>query len=196
MSDEDRVLNWLEENYKSLILGLLIGLAILYGYKSYISDRNMSQLVLSREFDIAVTAYNNGDTDLILEYSKKNIIDYPKNIYTNLSNLYAAKIMYELNKYSDAYTYLDHVINTSVDDDIRDLAIYRKSKILIDEGKYEEALSMLDNSQNYQHIELKGDLFVLKEDYVSAINNYKDVLTFSITPNERKNVVSKINLIK
>ena len=196
MSDEDRVLSWLEENYKSLILGLLIGLAILYGYKSYISDRNMSQLVLSREFDIAVTAYNKGDTDLILEYSKKNIIDYPKNIYTNLSNLYAAKIMYELNKYSDAYTYLDHVINTSVDDDIRDLAIYRKSKILIDEGKYEEALSMLDNSQNYQHIELKGDLFVLKEDYVSAINNYKDVLTFSITPNERKNVVSKINLIK
>ena len=72
MSDEDRVLNWLEENYKSLILGLVIGLAILYGYKSYISDRNASQLALSREYDIAVIAYNEGETDLIVEYSKKD----------------------------------------------------------------------------------------------------------------------------
>ncbi len=196
MSDEDRVLNWLEENYKSLILGLVIGLAILYGYKSYISDRNMSQLALSREYDIAVTAYNEGKTDLILEYSKKNIINYPKNIYTNLSNLYSAKIMYELNKYEDAYFYLDHIINTSTDTELTSLAKYRKSKILIDEGRYDDAHSVLNNSQSYQHIELKGDLFVLQGDYINAVNSYKDVLTFSITPNERKNIISKINLIK
>ncbi len=196
MSDEDRVLNWLEENYKSLILGLIIGLAILYGYKSYISDINSSQLVLSREYDIAVTAYKNGETDLIVKYSDKNQIDYPKNIYTNLSNLYSAKIMYEQNKFDDAYIYLDHIIKNSDDIDIKNLAVYRKSKILIDEGKYDDAHLILNKSKAYQHIELKGDLFVLQGDYVSAINNYKDVLTFSLTPNERKNIISKINLIK
>ena len=196
MSDEDRLQSWLEENYKSLIFGLLIGLSILYGYKAYISDRNLSQLALSREYDIAITAYKNGKTDLILEYSKKNITNYPKNIYTNLSNLYSAKIMYEQNKFNDAYIYLDHIIKESEDNDIRNIAIYRKSKILIDEGKYKDAHTILDSSKNYQHIELKGDLYVLEGDYVSAINNYKDVLTFSITPNERKNIISKINLIK
>tara|TARA_B100000927_G_C16422242_1_gene451864 strand:- start:597 stop:1187 length:591 start_codon:yes stop_codon:yes gene_type:complete len=196
MSDEDRLQSWLEENYKSLILGLLIGLSILYGYKTYISDRNLSQLALSREYDIAITAYKNGKTDLILEYSQKNIINHPNNIYTNLSNLYSAKIMYEQNQFNDAYVYLDHIIKESEDDDIRNIAIYRKSKILIDDGKYKEAHTILDSSKNYQHIELKGDLYVLEGDYVSAINNYKDVLTFSITPNERKNIISKINLIK
>ena len=196
MSDEDKVLNWLQENYKSLILGLIIGLAILYGYKSYISDINSSQLVLSREYDIAVTAYKNGETDLIVKYSDKNQIDYPKNIYTNLSNLYSAKIMYEQNKFDDAYIYLGHIIKNSDDIDIKNLAVYRKSKILMDEGKYDDAHSILNKSKTYQHIELKGDLFVLQGDYVSAINNYKDVLTFSLTPNERKNIISKINLIK
>ena len=196
MSDEERVLSWLEENYKSLILGLLIGLATLYGYKLYISERNLSQLTLSREYDIAVTAYKNGESNLILEYSKKNQIDHPKNIYTNLSNLYSAKIMYELNKLNDAHFYLDHIINTSPDSDIKNLAIYRKSKILIDEGKYKDAHKILDNSESYQHIELKGDLYVIQKDYVSALKNYKDVLTFTITPNERKNIISKINLIK
>jgi len=196
MSDEDRLLNWLEENYKSLILGLLIGLAVLYGYKSYISEKNSSQLILSREYDIAVTAFKNGETDLILEFSKKNQINNPKNIYTNLSNLYSARIMYDLNKLNDAYIYLDHIIDTSTDSEIKDLAIYRKAKILIDEGKYEEAHLILQNSESYQHIELKGDLYLIQKDYVSAMKNYKDVLTFSITPNERKNIISKINLIK
>ena len=196
MSDEDKLLNWLEENYKSLILGLLIGLSALYGYKSYISDKNMTQLALSREYDTAVIAFKNGDNEPILEYSKKNIINNPKNIYTNLSNLYAAKIMYEMNKYDNAYVHLNHIISTSSDNDIKNIAIYRKSKILIEEGKYKDVVSMLENSKNYQHVELLGDLFVLQGDYVSAIKNYKDVLTFSITPNERKNIISKINLIK
>ena len=196
MSDEDKLLNWLEDNYKSLILGLLIGLATLYGYKLYISDKNTSQLILSREYDVAVTAFKNGETDLILEFSKKNQIDNPKNIYTNLSNLYSAKIMYDLNKLNDAYIYLDHIIDTSPDNEIKNLAIYRKAKILIDEGKYEEAHQILHNSESYQHIELKGDIYLIQKDYVSAMKNYKDVLTFSITPNERKNIISKINLIK
>ncbi len=196
MSDEDKLLNWLEDNYKSLILGLLIGLATLYGYKLYISDKNSSQLILSREYDVAVTAFKNGETDLILEFSKKNQIDNPKNIYTNLSNLYSAKIMYDLNKLNDAYIYLDHIIDTSPDNEIKNLAIYRKAKILIDEGKYEEAHQILRNSESYQHIELKGDIYLIQKDYVSAMKNYKDVLTFSITPNERKNIISKINLIK
>ena len=40
MSDEERVVSWLEENYKGLILGIIIGLSILYGYKAYISNEN------------------------------------------------------------------------------------------------------------------------------------------------------------
>ena len=162
----------------------------------YISDKNTSQLILSREYDVAVTAFKNGETDLILEFSKKNQIDNPKNIYTNLSNLYSAKIMYDLNKLNDAYIYLDHIIDTSPDNEIKNLAIYRKAKILIDEGKYKEAHQILRNSESYQHIELKGDIYLIQKDYVSAMKNYKDVLTFSITPNERKNIISKINLIK
>ena len=31
MSDEEKVVSWFEENYKSLILGVLIGLSVLFG---------------------------------------------------------------------------------------------------------------------------------------------------------------------
>ena len=39
MSDEEKVIGWLEENYKSLIFGVVIGLAILFGYKSYLTSQ-------------------------------------------------------------------------------------------------------------------------------------------------------------
>ena len=51
MSDEEKVVSWLEENYKGLIVGVIIGLSILYGYKAYISNENTKQLNLSREYD-------------------------------------------------------------------------------------------------------------------------------------------------
>ena len=71
MTDEEKVVSWFEENYKSLIFGVLIGLTILFGYKSYISSQNSLQLEISRQFDLAVTSYQKGDTSEIYLFPEK-----------------------------------------------------------------------------------------------------------------------------
>ena len=40
MSDEEKIVNWFESNYKSLVLGIVIGLTILFSYKSFLSSQN------------------------------------------------------------------------------------------------------------------------------------------------------------
>jgi predicted negative regulator of RcsB-dependent stress response len=197
MSDEERVLNWLEENYKGLILGIIIGLSTLYGYKVYISSENTSQLELSRQYDLAIVQYNSGKIESILRFSKENIIQNPKNIYTSLANLYSAKEMYAKSNYEEAYIFLDHIIIHSPDVEIKSLAKYRKAKLLIEQEAYNDAHLLLgDTPLNYQHLELKGDLYLIQKKYPEAINYYNEVLTYRITPNERKNIIAKINLIK
>ena len=197
MSDEERVLNWLEENYKGLILGIIIGLSTLYGYKVYISSENTSQLELSRQYDLAIVQYNSGKIESILRFSKENIIQNPKNIYTSLANLYSAKEMYAKSNYEEAYIFLDHIIIHSPDVEIKNLAKYRKAKLLIEQEAYNDAHLLLgDTPLNYQHLELKGDLYLIQKKYPEAINYYNEVLTYRITPNERKNIIAKINLIK
>tara|TARA_Y100000389_G_C17468006_1_gene527487 strand:+ start:2096 stop:2689 length:594 start_codon:yes stop_codon:yes gene_type:complete len=197
MSDEEKIVSWLEDNYKGLILGVLIGLSILYGYKSYISGQNSAQLNISREYDVAVQNYNEGKTELIMKFSNTHMIENPNNIYTNLANLYSAKEMYMQNKLDKSIIYLNHVVNYSKDQDIVNLAKYRKSKILIEQKKYDDAHSLLGSKpENYQHIELKGDLYAIQKKPNEAITYYNDVLTYSITPNERKNIIAKINLVK
>ena len=197
MSDEERVVNWLEENYKGLVLGIIIGLSTLYGYKVYISSENTSQLELSRQYDLAIVQYNSGKIESILRFSKDNIIQNPKNIYTSLANLYSAKEMYAKSNYEEAYIFLDHIIKYSPDVEIKNLAKYRKAKLLIEQEAYNDAHLLLgDKPLNYQHLELKGDLYLIQKKYPKAINYYNEVLTYSITPNERKNIIAKINLIK
>ena len=73
MSDEEKVVSWLEENYKGLIVGVIIGLSILYGYKAYISNENTKQLNLSRQYDLAINEYNSGNIDEVLKFSRNNI---------------------------------------------------------------------------------------------------------------------------
>ena len=197
MSDEEKVISWLEENYKGLILGLIIGLSILYGFKAYISNENTKQLNLSRQYDLAINEYNSGNIDGVLKFSRNNITQNPANIYTSLASLYSAKEMYKQDNYEEAYVFLDHIIKYSSDTEIQNLAKYRKAKLLIEEKKYETAHGLIgDDPDNYQLIELKGDLYLIQDEYIKAINNYNDVLTYSITPNERKNIIAKINLIK
>jgi predicted negative regulator of RcsB-dependent stress response len=197
MSDEERVVSWLEENYKGLILGIIIGLSTLYGYKAYVSSQNASQLELSRQYDLAMVEYNSGKTAPILKFSKDNIIQNPKNIYTSLANLYSAKEMYAKSNYEDAYIFLDHIIKYSPDAEIKSLAKYRKAKLLIEQEVYDGAHLLLgDKPANYQHLELKGDLYLIQKKYLEAIKHYNEALTYSITPNERKNIIAKMNLIK
>ena len=197
MSDEEKVISWLEENYKGLILGVIIGLSILYGYKAYISNENTKQLNLSRQYDLAINEYNSGKIDEVLKFSRNNIIQNPENIYTSLASLYSAKEMYKQNNFKESYVFLEHIIKHSSDKEIQSLAEYRKAKLLIEEERYEEAHLLIgDEPDNYQHIELKGDLYLIQNEYLKAINHYNDVLTHNITPNERKNILAKINLIK
>ena len=196
MSDEQKAISWLEDNYKGLLLGLFLGLSILFGYKSLLSSQNTAQLELSRQFDIAVNNYQKGNTDQIIEYAKINMTDNPENIYTALANLYSAKAMYSDNKLDEAYIFLDHIISNTPDSDIVNLAKYRKAKLLIEQNEYSAALNVLTSLDNYQHIELRGDIYLLQNNKNEALNHYNQVLAFEITPNVRKNILAKINLVK
>ena len=197
MSDEDKIVSWFESNYKGLLFGVAAGLVILFSYKSYISTENESQLELSRAFDSAVNSFQDGETEAIITFSRINMIDNADNIYTSLASLYAAKIMYDNNQLEESKKFFHHIINNSSDADIINLAIYRKAKILIEQSEYDKAHSLLgDDIDNYQHLELKGDLFYIQKKNQEARKSYSEALLYELTPNERKNILAKINLVK
>ena len=192
-----KLLVGLRKTIKDSLLGIVVGLSILFSYKYFLANQNKAQLELSRQFDVAVENYRKGNNDIMLSFSESNMSNNADNIYTSLANLYSAKIMYLDNKFQESYTFLDHIIKYSDDIEIIDIAKYRKAKILIEEMNLSEAHSILgDEPNNYQHIELKEIFITLKKNINEAVNYYNKALLYSLTPNERKNIKAKINLIK
>ena len=197
MSDEEKIVNWFESNYKSLVLGIVIGLTILFSYKSFLSSQNSKQLELSRSFDLAVQSFHEGNTEQIISFTKLNMTENADNIYTSLASMYSAKAMYINNKLNESKFYYDHIIENSNDMELINLAIYRKAKILIEQKEYDGAHALLgEDITNYQHIELKGDIYYIQKDDQNARDYYNQALLYEITPNERKNIQAKINLLK
>ena len=182
-----KLLVGLKKTINLSIFGVIIGLAILFGYKSYLSSQNSTQLELSRQFDLAVKSYQNGDSNEILSFSRENMNKNSDNIYTSLANLYSAKIMYLDNNIDQSYIFLDHIISNSSDNEILNIAKYRKAKILIEEMKYNQANELLgDDPDNYQHIELKGDIYYLQNNDDEAVRYYNKVLAIVLLQMRKK----------
>ena len=128
---------------KELLVGVALGLTILFSYKYFLANQNSAQLELSRQFDVAVENYRNGNIDSMLSFSELNMTKNADNIYTSLASLYSAKIMYLNDELEKSHLFLDHIIKHSNDTEIIDLLIYRKAKILIEEMNLSEAHAIL-----------------------------------------------------
>ena len=81
MSDDERLISWLEQNYKGLLVGVALGLTVLFSYKYFLANQNSAQLELSRQFDVAVENYRNGNIDSMLSFSELNMTKNADNIY-------------------------------------------------------------------------------------------------------------------
>ena len=82
--------------------------------------------------------------------------------------------------------------------EIIDIAIYRKAKLLIEENKLDEAhnVSWEVMPDNYQHNELKGDIFYLENNFEDAFIHYNKVLTCdTLLQMNEKILIAKINFI-
>ncbi len=93
-SDEEKLISWFQENYKNILLGIILGLGIGFSYNYYNDMQSNTQFEISLKYEQAITAYNNNEDNLILALSDELTKEYPANTYTTMSNLYAAKIYY------------------------------------------------------------------------------------------------------
>ena len=90
-SDEEKLISWFHENYKNILLGIILGLGIGFSYNYYNDMQSNTQFEISLKYEQAITAYNNNEDNLVLALSDELTKEYPTNIYTTMSNLYAAK---------------------------------------------------------------------------------------------------------
>ena len=116
--EEDKFILWFKENYKNILIGILFGVTIITSYKFYADSKVNSMHNISLKYEQVMNDYKDNDNKSLLKLSKELSETNPNNIYTNMLNLYAAKIFHETGNYDKSLGKLNLVISNVESDDI------------------------------------------------------------------------------
>jgi predicted negative regulator of RcsB-dependent stress response len=164
---------WWKENGTSLIVGLFVGVSGLFGWRYYVDQNNFHAMHASDLYmQVMQSAALNTVDDKIIDINNKLINEFSDTPYAALSSLALAKSEYEKDNIDAATAQLEIAVKHASNDVIKQIANLRLAKVYIEQGKYEEALVLLNQSHaaayDAQYEELKGDLYLAKGDVALA----------------------------
>ncbi|GAB4360315.1 MAG: tetratricopeptide repeat protein [Methylohalobius crimeensis] len=157
---------WWKENGPSVIGGIVLGLAGIFGWNAWQNHQQAQAEQASELYAQLVDAVQNGKFDLAEGLSKRLTGDFERTAYADYARLLQAKAWVDQGRPEEAKPWLESVLKSSNDVDLQHLARLRLSRILLAMEKPEEGLSLLDSAKvgdpghfagHYE--ETKGDLY-------------------------------------
>ena len=168
------------ENWVWVVGGIVLGAALVFGYRFYDSSRNNRALRAAAQFDAMTAALDANDSAKARQAADGIIKDYPTTPYADQAQLVMARLYVDQGQLANAVSPLTVVMNGSKDAELRHIARLRLARVMIDLGKPDDALSTLaaDTPGAFaaRFHEVRGDAFRAKNDPKSASTEYKAAL--------------------
>jgi predicted negative regulator of RcsB-dependent stress response len=156
--------------------GVVLGVGGWFGYQSYRSHENAVALRAAGQFSQMTNALQMEDGKKAMALAQGLIKDYPNSPYADQAQLTAARINIEDAKMADAVAPLTQVVNNSKDTELRQVARLRLARVLIDQGKPDDAIKVLaegtPGSFAVRYHEIHGDALYAKKDIAGAKAEY------------------------
>ncbi|MDA0820955.1 MAG: tetratricopeptide repeat protein [Proteobacteria bacterium] len=174
-----KVKNWWNENGKAIVLGLVLGLGGLFGYRYWESTRIAEGQNASINYEHLLSVASNGASDEATAAGQAIIAGYPKSTYARLSALVLAKLAVDVRDLPEAKSRLQWVIDNSKDGKIKPMAQARMAQVLLAEGNVEAASSIvaeIDPAHADLFTELRGDVLLATGKIEEARKMYEQTL--------------------
>lgn len=182
---------WWKDNAVSLISGVVIGLAVLGGYR-YWTDYKQNQSQLASELYSEILAMDKGKSEKA-DVLKKDFSGTP---YAGLAALLAAKENVDANQLDKAIEQLKWVIDNS-ESGIQHIATLRLARLYLSQGSLEQADALVKDVKvagfGTAYNEIRGDINLAKNQPVQAKENYRLALA-SLAPGDQRFEIIKMKL--
>jgi predicted negative regulator of RcsB-dependent stress response len=155
---------WWAENGRAIILGVLIGGSAIFGWRWWGSYQLQEAQTASFAYQDVLVEFDNGDAEQVNEGAQLLRNDYASTPYAALASLLVAKLAVDGNDLDGAAEALRWAMQNSPEQDVRNIATMRLSRVLSAQGNYDEAINLLnrDFPTVYTALveEVKGDILV------------------------------------
>ena len=145
-TDEEKVeaiKKWWKENGFSIIAGIAIGLAAIFGWRGWIAYTDSVSGQASAIFEQVLSNARTGATEAVVKQTEALHDDYGSTPYAALSSLMAAKLQYEAGDAAAAVEALRQAIADSPDPALAKLAGLRLARIQVSEGEIDAAAATI-----------------------------------------------------
>jgi len=183
LSDEEQVealKRWWSENGKSVVGGVLLGLALVGGWRGWqYYEQNRAEIAGAR-YDELLVAAESRQLDRAVQLAEGLRAEFDDTAYASLAALHAAKLKLEAGDRGAAQVQLAWVRANAPDPGLRQVATLRLGRILVDEGELDAAQRLVDAAPRDafapEFAELRGDLARARGDLQAARAAYEEAL--------------------
>ncbi len=184
---------WWHENGKSIIAGIVIGIAALLGWREYEHYAVLQAEAASTLYAQMLDAARDNDTENSSIYANRIIEDHKTGTYAVFASLMRAKIAAEAGDLEQAEAHLRWVLDNNSLAGLEHIARLRLVRVLIAGAKLELATTTLNARKPDEFIaqyeELRGDILVRQGKHEEARLAYKKSLANSSTATDTQSIL-------
>nr|BAL52848.1 hypothetical conserved protein [uncultured Gammaproteobacteria bacterium] len=170
---------WWRENGTSVVAGVVLGIAGIFAWNAWNEYQAQRLEQAAAVYAQLKNAALNNQYELAEGLAKRLDTDFASKAYADFARLHMAKVAAEQKRLEAAKVWLETILNTSKDEDLRHIARLRLARVLLDGGQPEAGVALLladpgEFAGEYE--EVKGDLYLAwgkvqeaKEAYRKAI---------------------------
>lgn len=157
----DAIKQWWNDNGKSILLGLAVGLAGLGGYRYWDSTMNAQAENASINYEQFLNLAGEGGSPEAIKTGEAILEAYPNSSYARLTGLLLAKLEVDDGQLDAAKKHLQWVIDHAGSKEIAAIAQARLAQLALAEGDAAAAWKLFEQigaANSEQFAELKGDI--------------------------------------
>jgi predicted negative regulator of RcsB-dependent stress response len=158
---------------------IVLGLAFVTGYRYYQGHQDQRALAAAAQFQGMASAVQSNDQAKARQIADGLIKDFPGSPYADQAQLALAGLYVDQGEDANAIAPLTAVMDHSKDTELRRVARLRLARVMIDQGKPDDALNLLSGDPGAfaaRYHDVRGDAYQAKKDPQKAAEEYKAAL--------------------
>lgn len=173
----EKLKRWWKTYGNALLLGIALGLAILFGNRYWTSYQEQQAEAASALYGQLLEGYRKKELDGVRQVGETLINEYASTPYAGLAALMLARVSFDAQQPEQVRKHLRWAIEHATDPGTRHSARLRLGRVLVADGELDAALALIDIQDiagfESSYAELRGDLLAAKGDKQGAREAYR-----------------------